>query len=62
MRRCLILRQGASPLRPPSSRLTGSGLLMEAATVRESVSAEHERIGRMRILTFGLSNSLFHHH
>src|ERR1035441_8642379 len=35
MRRCLILRQGASPLRPRIFRLTGSGLLMEAATVRE---------------------------
>ena len=35
MRRCLILRQGASPLRPRSFRLTGRGHLMEAATVRE---------------------------
>src|ERR1019366_9498480 len=35
MRRCLILRQGASPLRPRIFRLTGSGLLMEAATIRE---------------------------
>ncbi len=35
MRRCLILRQGANPLRPPPRHfpLTESGLLMEAATV-----------------------------
>ena len=39
MRRCLILRQGASPLRPRSFRLTGRGHLMEAATVRERLPA-----------------------
>ena len=39
MRRCLKLRQGASPgaspLRPPPWPLTQAGLLMEAVTVRE---------------------------
>jgi hypothetical protein len=34
MRRRLILRQGAGPLRPPWGALTATGLLMEAATVR----------------------------
>jgi len=31
-RRCLLLRQGASPLRPPPRYLTRTGLLMEAVT------------------------------